>query len=418
MLYRFLLTLRKPGNTLWVTPTLGALLAIIFAFAAKSINFFLLEGTLPDIKQQTLDGLLGIIASSMLAVSTFSLSIMVSAFASAARRTTPRATELVMGDDNTRMAIASFISAFIYAIIAKTVLGMEFYGQNGRFVLFVSTLLVLVYLIITLIRWVSTISHLGGMKNTLDKIHQAAANALQQYRANPSMGASWQGKCSAAARTIKAKETGYLTHIDMLSLQRYAEKQDCYISITARPGELISPSSVLMYVENAPEEINIPQLLQYFVLSGSRNYEQDPEWGFIVLSESAQKALPPVSNDPGTAIAVISIMMNILLQPNPDKIKQTEYNRLAIKALDITDWIKSGFLPISRDGATILEVDIMLQKSLALIWQNAPELSIRQAAFAMAKSSLSRAEQALNFAPDRKLLREKHNSLFGDENYS
>lgn len=76
----------------------------------------------------------------MLAVTTFSLSIMVAAFASASSSGTPRAYQLMMSDDNTRLAISSFISAFIYAVIAKIALGLGYYGPAGRFVLFISTI--------------------------------------------------------------------------------------------------------------------------------------------------------------------------------------------------------------------------------------------------------------------------------------
>ena len=119
MFYRLLVYLRKPSNALWVMPTVGALLAVLIAMAASWVNVFVPPSFLPDVDLDTLEGLLDVIASSMLAVSTFSLSIMVSAFASASNSATPRATEVVMGDDNTRMAIASFISAFIFAIIAR-----------------------------------------------------------------------------------------------------------------------------------------------------------------------------------------------------------------------------------------------------------------------------------------------------------
>ena len=152
MLYRWLLWLRKPSNNLWVTPTLGALLAIIFALDASLGTHYLEEEIFPPIDRETLASLLDILASSMLAVSTFSLSIMVSAFASASSSATPRATELVMGDDNTRLAIASFISAFIYAIIARVALDIGYYGANGRFILFIRTTLVLAYLVFVLIR--------------------------------------------------------------------------------------------------------------------------------------------------------------------------------------------------------------------------------------------------------------------------
>ena len=142
MFYRLIVNLRKPGNQLWLMPTAGALLALLIAAAAAWVNVFVPPSFLPDIDLDTLQSLLDVIASSMLAVSTFSLSIMVSAFSSASNGATPRATELVMSDDNTRMAIASFISAFIYAIIARVALGLGYYGQNGRFALFIATFFV------------------------------------------------------------------------------------------------------------------------------------------------------------------------------------------------------------------------------------------------------------------------------------
>ncbi len=178
MLYQWLLVLKKPSNKLWVSAASWALLTVIFVLSLRLGARTLEVASLPDIKQETLESLLNVIASSMLAVTTFSLSIMVAAFASASNGATPRATDLVMGDSTTRTAITSFICAFIYAIIAKTALGMAFYAQNGRFILFISTVAVLLYLIITLIRWVYTLSQLGRLGNTLEKIEQVTGNAL------------------------------------------------------------------------------------------------------------------------------------------------------------------------------------------------------------------------------------------------
>lgn len=411
MLYRWLLALKKPSNRLWVEPALGAVLATLFAFAARLLNLWLPPDTLPDIELGTLEGLLDVIASSMLAVSTFSLSIMVSAFASAANSATPRATELVMGDDTTRTAIASFISAFIYSIIAKTALGMGFYGQNGRFVLFVSTALVLAYLIATLIRWVHTLSQLGRMGNTLDKIHTAAAEALRRYRASPSMGAAWQGPPDTDSAVLYARRNGYLTHIDMAGLQKRAEAGDGHIHIQVRPGELIMPDTPLAQVCGGA--IDIEDLRDCFVLDVARSYAQDPSWGFVVLSEAAQRALSPAVNDPGTAIDVMARMMRLLLDaPAKDQDDVPVYDRLSLAGLDEGKWIRDGFAPIARDGAGIAEVGLVMQKVLAGIWRGAPEPAVAAAAEAMAGQSLARAEQTLDFEGDRQAVRERHRRFF------
>lgn len=413
MLYRWLLVMKKPGNLLWVTPALGAILATAFAFAAKLVNVWLPPDILPDIELSTLEGLLDVIASSMLAVSTFSLSIMVSAFSSASSGATPRATELVMGDDNTRMAIASFISAFIYAIIAKTALGMGFYEQNGRFVLFVSTALVLAYLIITLIRWVHTLSQLGRMGNTLDKIYEATRTSLLNYRSNPQMGAAWEGVADQNAIELYAEEGGYLTHIDMASLQKQAETLDGHIQIAMRPGELVIPGSLLARV--AAEKVeNLDALRGCFVLNISRTYEQDPGWGLIVLSEAAQRALSPAVNDPGTAVNVMARMMRLLIEacPGKEETVNAEYDRLALVPMLRARWIRDSFGPIARDGALIVEVGEMLQEVLAAVWRGVPEADVAQATADMAMHALARAGDAGLFSADLAILQKRHETLF------
>ncbi|WP_234403952.1 DUF2254 domain-containing protein [Neisseria animaloris] len=414
MMYRWLLALKKPGNRLWVTPAGWAVLAVCFAFAARLAGVWLPPDVLPEIQLSTLEGLLDVIASSMLAVSTFSLSIMVSAFSSAANGATPRATELVMGDDNTRTAIASFISAFIYAIIAKTALGTGFYGQNGRFVLFVSTVVVLVYLIVTLIRWVYTLSQLGRMDNTLNKIQTAAYQALVEFRANPQMGTAWRGTCGSSARLVKAGYSGYLTHIDMASLQNRAEKSEAYVHILVRPGELLMHDTPLMLIEGGNGQGD--GFTDCFVFGQTRSYDQDPNWGFIVMSEVAQRALSPAVNDPGTAISVMTGMMRLLTERPSENNGSTvtQYDRLSIKPLDCGEWVRDGFAPIARDGAGILEVDLVMQKVLAGIWRNAPEASVSEAAAEMAEKALQRALQELSFEHDAQQLKRKHEALFGN----
>lgn len=412
MNYKWLLALKKPSNKLWVTAATWALVTAIFVFSLRLGARAIEVGTLPNIEQETVESLLNVIASSMLAVTTFSLSIMVSAFASASSGATPRATDLVMGDSTTRTAITSFICAFIYAIIAKTALGMAFYAQNGRFILFISTIAVLLYLIITLIRWVYTLSQLGRLGNTLEKIEQVTQKALRQYRLSPMMGASSTHVLSKQKKQVEALSSGYLTHIDMQSLQRKAEAIDGYIHIHVRPGELISPDTLLCEVE-AQNDVELEDLRQCFIFAKGRTFEQDPSWGFIVLSEAAQRALSPAVNDPGTAINIMAIMMGLLVEKEDEQqVDGLEYDRLSIISLDCNEWIRDAFSPISRDGAAILEVNLVMQKVLASIWRNAPDKDVSVAAFIMAKQAFERASHALTLQADIQLLTEKHQNLF------
>lgn len=138
---------------------------------------------------------------------------------------------------------------FIQLSPKKITLGMEFYEQNGRFILFISTILVLIYLIITLTRWVYTLSQLDRLGNTIGKIKDATEKSLDAYRLAPNMGATQLSPLKEDAVSLIAQGSGYLTHIDMSNLQRNAEPFDCKIHICVRPRELISPDSQLCLIE-------------------------------------------------------------------------------------------------------------------------------------------------------------------------
>ncbi|SMB89231.1 Uncharacterized membrane protein [Pasteurella testudinis DSM 23072] len=419
-LFTWLLWLKKPSNTLWITPVFGAFAAILFVLLAASVNGLLPEAFILKVKPETLDALLSIIASSMLAVSTFSLSIMVSAFASASNNATPRATELVMGDDNTRVAIASFISAFVYAVIAKTALGIGYYQESGRFILFLGTLAVLAYLIYTLIRWVKTLSQLGRMNNTLNKIEQATANTLKAYRSSPFMGAN-RLRQAGFRHAIHARSSGYLTHINLPHLQAIAEHEDCRLEIMVRPGDLVYSGMVLAYLDKAPASLS-DSICDAFVLEDGRSYAQDPKFGMVVLSEVAQRALSPAINDPGTAIKVLTILMRLLLDAKAEtqvaesqEAEPLKYPRLAIVHMNEQDLVDHAFAPIARDGAAALEIQVHLQKILQIIATQAPEASVRQAARRQAEYSLQYAEQGLRLEQEKTKLKQLHQALFAPQ---
>lgn len=414
-LYRTFIWLKAPENRLWVKPAAGSLVAVLIAMAAAVGNRLLPAGLLPDIERSTLDNLLGVIASSMLGVATFSLSIMVAAFSSAAMGASPRAIELVAGDSDTQNAITTFISAFIYAIIANTALGLGLYGSTGRFILFVCTMGVLLYLIVTLVRWVKTLSVLGRMENTLSKLETAAQSAMRAYRQSPGMGAQVAHSPPPAGVPVHANKVGYLRHIDMQSLQEQAAGAGVKLHLRIRPGQLAHPGTVLAIVEgatSADSPIDHDAIRQAFVLGNGRSFDQDPRFGLIVLCEVAQRALSPAVNDPGTAIAAMNTITRVLVETEPDDNTEEEpLDRLTLVPLDPADFIHQAFDPIARDGAGVPEVQLRMQKLLSIIAEGCGD-ALAEASHKQAAISLQRALQALVLEHDKKHLADLHASLF------
>ena len=161
--------LNRIGEKLWVKPLILCLLAIGGAFIAKGADYTELGKIVPDVTQDSVKTLLTVMSASMLVIATFSVSSMVSAYASASGSATPRSFSLVISDDVSQNALSAFIGAFIFSIVSLIVVENSYYDKAGRFTLFVLTLLVFAIVIITFVGWVDSIARLGDWEIRLTR---------------------------------------------------------------------------------------------------------------------------------------------------------------------------------------------------------------------------------------------------------
>ena len=161
---------------LWFRASLFSLLGVATALLAVVFKDFVPESLPTRIGADAVDKILGIIASSMLAVTTFSLSTMVTAYGAASSGVTPRATTLVMEDTTTQNALATFIGSFLFSLVGIIALSTGAYGEAGRVVLFAVTILVILLVIGTLLRWIDHLSRLRR-ERAVAKVKKAARMA-------------------------------------------------------------------------------------------------------------------------------------------------------------------------------------------------------------------------------------------------
>jgi uncharacterized membrane protein len=100
---------------LWVRATLYCVVAIIIALAAIWADPYMPSELPRQVGAKAVDSILTIIASSMLAVTTFSLTTLVSATTAAASNATPRATSLLLEDTTSQRALSTFLGSFLAA---------------------------------------------------------------------------------------------------------------------------------------------------------------------------------------------------------------------------------------------------------------------------------------------------------------
>lgn len=364
--------LMQMTRRLWLRAALIGLLGIVAALVAVIAAPVIPNTLTVRIGADSVGSILNILASSMLAVTTFSLSVMTSAYSAASGSTTPRATSLLIEDSTTQNALSTFIGSFLFSIVGLIVLNVGGYAEDGRFVLFLVTIGVIVLIVVALLRWIDHLTRLGRVGETSQEVENAAHEALLTRLQNPYLGGqrldNLQTDIPTAALPLTANITGYIQHIDLGLLSALAERYDAQIYLLSPPGTFAYPNTVLARVLTSAPDITIPDasLLKAFSTSTVRSFDQDPRFGMIVLSEIASRALSSAINDPGTAIDIVGRTMRLLALWSQGAAlhKTVKYQNLYVPPLQTVDLLEDSVAPFMRYGASAVEVQVRLLKGL------------------------------------------------------
>ncbi|MEW9836824.1 DUF2254 domain-containing protein [Mesorhizobium marinum] len=399
--WRWLLGLMT--RRLWFRATLISLLAVAAALLSLLVSPFLPEGISAGSGADSVDRILNILATSMLAVTTFSLSTMVSAYSAATSNVTPRATKLLIEDTTTQNTLATFVGSFLFSLVAIITLSTGAYGERGRVVLFVTTVLVVVLIVGTLLRWIDYLLRLGRVGETTEEVERVAMDAMKARRRTPNLGGVPllpEEPMPAGARAVYPDLIGYVQHIDVGALDRFAERNEASIFVAALPGTFVHRGRpVAFFVGDSEDDIDAA-IRDAFSVGDERSFDQDPRFGLCVMAEIASRALSPAVNDPGTAIDVLGRAVRVLGVWADAAETEVEFAHVHVPTLRLADLFDDIFLPIARDGAAIPEVQIRLQKSLAALAAFEGQERYRENAVGHARGALARARSAIAFAPD------------------
>lgn len=400
---------------LWVHATMIGVMGVFAAILALAVDRYLPWKIPGTISANGLESILTIIASSMLAVTTFSLSIMVSAYSAVTASVTPRATKLVIEDRLTQNVLSTFIGSFLFSIVGLVVLKTGAYGPHGRVVLFIFTVIVIVLVVIALMHWIDHITHLGRVGETTDWVEEATRKAISARLAAPYLGGSPLRKMDLLPDEvfhINARTIGYVQHVDMSALSAQCERYDTQIYVRAIPGTFVFTDTPLAWVGISDEEMDADAISQSirtaFLIGDERSFDQDPRFGLAVLSEIACRALSAAVNDYGTAIDVTGRASRLLCLWGEGQDAKNEaepkFPRVFVPPLTSADLFEDAFLTMARDGAGLIEVQLRIQKSLCALSRLGDE-AFRAAAQEQSALALARAEIALNLEADRTRLR-------------
>jgi uncharacterized membrane protein len=394
---------------IWFRATLFSVGGVVTALLAVAFSSYIPAELPAKIGADAVDKILGIIASSMLTVTTFSLSTMVAAYSAATNNVTPRATKLVMEDSTTQNVLATFVGSFLFSLVGIIALATGAYGDQGRVILFVVTMGVIILIIVTLLRWIDHLSRLGRVTETTERVEKATIEALRSWIESPCLGGKElednDPRLRAPNTPVQQPKVGYVQHVDGGALGQISEELDVEIAVVAIAGKLVAPNIPLAWIIGDVDEEGQERIASAFTIGDVRSFDQDPRFGAAVLAEIASRSLSQAINDSGTAIDLISRYMRVLTvwDEHADEI-DVQYPRLHVAPIRLEDVFDDLFIPLARDGAAILEVGIRLQKAfITLSGFRHPEF--KRIAVQHSRSAIKRAEATSMIEEDLDKLR-------------
>lgn len=389
-----LLSLRE---RLWAKPLAACLLSLLGVGLAGLLDGRWFMDSPPEVSADSIEALLSIMASSMLVIAIFAAGAMVSAYASASNTASPRSFPLVVADDVSQNAYSIFVGAFIFGVVGLVALENSSFDTVGRFVLFIETGFVFALVILTFVRWVDRIARLGRQGNTVDLVERATWRAIERRIRCPRLGGAPVAAREGEWHGVGAGEVGYVCEVDLETLQDCAQRQDLQLQVATLPGAFVAPGQPLLRVQGARPSGELAATLRgAFRIARSREFDHDPRFGLVVLSEIAARALSPAVNDPGTAIDVTGRLVRLFARWHEQEPPEDgpRYLRVQVPALDPADLVEDAFTAIARDGAGTIEVMCRLLKALHTLAELG-DPALAEAARAQAREALAHAEQAM-----------------------
>ncbi|MDG3040175.1 DUF2254 domain-containing protein [Roseicyclus marinus] len=369
MFSTFLRWLRQQTRRIHVRVILVAVLALMALGVATVIGPLIPAGLAGLVGAEAVDAILPVLASSMLAVVTFSLTIMVTGFSRAEGQWSPRSHRLLQEDKTTHSVLATFLGAFLYALLAMILRAADLFGERELVVLFITTVGVALWIVVTIIRWIIHLDSYGSLGYTADLLEARARIALEEMARRPAQGARVMAEGSTPPKggvTVVATRAGYVTQVFEGALQDSAAFLGAEIFVVQPVGAFVQPGEVLARViggQSASEEV-LAAIRAAIPVGPARTFEMDPIHAVATLAEVATRALSPGVNDPNTAVDVTYRLARVMgaLALEPEDSPRCE--RVWMMPVDRSRLFEVGFGAVARYAGGALEVHLALQDAL------------------------------------------------------
>lgn len=402
--------LRVFSRRLWVRALLISAVALVAAAIAPVVSPQLPARFTEGIDREAVRGLLDILTNSMLAVATFSLSIMVTAHLSADKGVTPRTHRMLQEDTRTQTVLATFVGSFIYALTQILLINAGLVAEDHYPVIYLFTVVVIALVVIALVRWIAHLSGLGSVEATTRRVEERAKDAIRLHLDNPTLGGAAmtdpEREVPDDAHVVHSTDYGFVQHIDIGAISDAVEEWNGKFYLTTLPGEWINAGEPLGHVAAGKfDDEKEAEIRAAITIGDVRGAEQDPGHSLIVLTEIAERALSPGINDPRTAMDIVSRLVRLTNELlSVEFVGEPSAPRVFVPPLNVSRLMQSAFDPIARDGRGFYEVQYSIQSAYQNLSRHRNR-DVAEAARVLSRRALAYAEDGLLLEEDLERIR-------------
>ncbi|CAN5619962.1 DUF2254 domain-containing protein [soil metagenome] len=354
-------------TSLWIVPTVGALLALALAFGLLALDhelpqqhaaWYLFDGG-PDAAQHVLS----VVTASMLTFTALVFSITVLVLQLASTQFSPRVIRTFLHQATTKWTMGVFVGTFVYAISVLSqvrqgppvfVPGLATWGALVLVLASVGVFINYIHHMAHAVRAISLITSVGD--ETRLGIASIYLGQLSDVDEQPAPVPASPPK----QLVFHGDAPGVITALDLDVLRDVARRGRAVVETMAKIGDFVATGMLLARVWDA--ELDPEQVCDVFTFEIERTPNQDPGCGLRQLVDIASRALSPGINDPTTAIQALDQLHDLL-------------RRITLRALPPRSYRdEDGTLRLHIARASYAELVALITREISLYGKSSPRI--------------------------------------------
>ena len=312
-------TAERSGGPLWLWPAVAGVVAAVLATVLSTIRTEsgLLAVLWPS-DTAAAGTTLQLVATAAVTITTLTFSITVLALQLAAQQYSPRLLRGFAQDPVIKAVLVVLTATFTYALA-----GLRTVDQERP----VPTLLLVGAAALGLASFAAVLAFTTHIVRALRidtmmlRVHDDTGRAMAAFypdHDDPTVQGPEElgGLAAAPGRTVSAGTSGYVRNIRVEEAVQLTREHDLVVRVEVRPGDHVvrgAPIATVWTPDGEPADASADDVVREVVrVDYERTIDQDAAFGFRQLEDIAVKAMSPGINDPGTAVAAVGHMSDLL----------------------------------------------------------------------------------------------------------